>query len=413
MTTRSRLGLFEGYGVELEYAIVDFKSYDIKTISDELLRKITGRWSNDAELGPVGLSNEFARHVLEMCNIKPVPGLSGLAAVFQDAVDEVNQLLEPMGARLMPTGMHPWMEPARETRLWNHRLRKIYRTYDRVFNCSRHGWANVQSSQINVSFSGDSEFERLHTAVRFLLPLLPALAASSPIVERRVTGAMDNRMYYYRENQRNVPSITGRVVPELIRTRDEYERHILEVMYRDITPLDPKGVLQDEWLNSRGAIARFTRSAIEIRVLDVQECPAADMAVAEAVVTALKALTEGRWSDPENLARLDTERLASILDDTIREGECAVIKDCDYLKYLGLHEKGATAGEVWRHLVETLINPDNIDRQVLDALGKILEQGTLARRILAATGENPSKEKLSDVYGRLCECLKKGEVFTG
>ena len=33
-------------------------------------------------------------------------------------------------------------------------------------------------------------------------------------------------------------------------------------------------------MNSRGAIARFDRNAIEIRVIDVQECPKADLAIA-------------------------------------------------------------------------------------------------------------------------------------
>jgi len=39
-------------------------------------------------------------------------------------------------------------------------------------------------------------------------------------------------------------------------------------------------VLQNEWLNSRGAIARFERDTIEIRVLDSQETPAAELAIA-------------------------------------------------------------------------------------------------------------------------------------
>ncbi|HAL85576.1 MAG TPA: hypothetical protein DCM31_01010, partial [Deferribacteraceae bacterium] len=37
-------------------------------------------------------------------------------------------------------------------------------------------------------------------------------------------------------------------------------------MYRDIAPYDPECILQEEWLNSRGAIARFDRKAIEIRL---------------------------------------------------------------------------------------------------------------------------------------------------
>ena len=50
-------------------------------------------------------------------------------------------------------------------------------------------------------------------------------------------------------------------------------------MYDDIAPLDPDAVLQHEWLNARGAIARFDRNTIELRVLDVQECPRADLAI--------------------------------------------------------------------------------------------------------------------------------------
>ena len=56
----------------------------------------------------------------------------------------------------------------------------------------------------------------------------------------------------------------------------------------DIAPLDPDGTLQHEWLNSRGAIARFDRNAIEIRVLDIQECPVADLAICFQVMSFLK-----------------------------------------------------------------------------------------------------------------------------
>jgi len=61
-------------------------------------------------------------------------------------------------------------------------------------------------------------------------------------------------------------------------------------IFRDIAPFDPENILRHEWLNSRGAIARFERSAIEIRVLDIQECPAADLAVVAAINGALQCL---------------------------------------------------------------------------------------------------------------------------
>ena len=66
-------------------------------------------------------------------------------------------------------------------------------------------------------------------------------------------------------------------------------------MFADIAPYDPAGVLQHEFLNSRGAIARFDRSAIEIRVLDVQECPQADTAIAALMAAVLEKPCRERW----------------------------------------------------------------------------------------------------------------------
>ena len=42
------------------------------------------------------------------------------------------------------------------------------------------------------------------------------------------------------------------------------------------------------WVNSRGATARFDRGTIEIRLLDIQECPAADLAIITLIIQVLK-----------------------------------------------------------------------------------------------------------------------------
>ena len=99
---------------------------------------------------------------------------------FATAVQRANEQLATRDARLLPTGMHPWMDPSAETSLWPGEGAAIYATFDRLFDCRRHGWANLQSMHVNLPFDGDDEFARLHAAVRVLLPLIPALAASSP-----------------------------------------------------------------------------------------------------------------------------------------------------------------------------------------------------------------------------------------
>lgn len=413
MSKRGKLSIFEGYGIELEYMIVDAATLDVLPVSDELIKRASGRYTNDVESDGMGWSNEFVLHVIELRNSEPVPAIDGLDERFAAEVARINGILADMGGMLLPTAMHPWMDPRTETRLWPHRYSRIYNTYHRIFDCRNHGWANVQSSQVNVSFNGDGDFARLHGAVRFLLPLLPALAASSPVVDGRVTGTMDNRLVHYRGNQRIVPSISGEVIPEPVYTGAEYRERVLERMYVEVAPYDPEGILRHEWLNSRGAIPRFDRSAIEIRLLDVQECPTSDMAIAELVVAALKAVAAERWEGLESVLAWEGGRLGAVLDRTVRDGDEAVIDDGAYLSALGLKVSKARASEVWRHLAVEGLTGEFFTTKRGAALETILTRGVLARRIIKALGHDPGRERLREVYGELSRCLARGTVFTG
>jgi gamma-glutamyl:cysteine ligase YbdK (ATP-grasp superfamily) len=408
MRAAGPLGLFEGFGIELEYMIVRRDSLSVLPVTDRVLEGVAGEVVNEVELGALAWSNELVLHVIELKTNGPAKALEGLAGLLTADVRRINALLAPLGGRLMPTAMHPWMDPLAEMRLWPHENSPIYSTYDRIFGCRGHGWANLQSLHINLPFSGDAEFARLHAAIRLVLPILPALAASSPVMDGRVTGLLDNRLEVYRLNQRRLPSITGRVIPEPVFSRSAYEEAILRPMYREILPHDPEGVLRFEWLNSRGAIARFERDTIEIRMLDVQECPRADLAIAALVVGAVRALVEERWSPLAAQQLWPVPPLEEILLATIREGEAAVIDDPAYLAVFGYPAKRCRAGELWRHLAEAVLSGGEAFRP---ALRVILERGTLARRLLAALGPSPSAARLREVYGDLCDCLEEGEMF--
>jgi glutamate---cysteine ligase / carboxylate-amine ligase len=406
------LPLFEGLGVELEYMIVDRETLSVLPVTDELLRSVAGEYMDEVEQGPLCWSNEMALHVVELKTNGPVSALTGLAGAFSGHVARVNALLLPLGGMLMPTGMHPLMDPAREAQFWPHRNHAIYESYHRIFDCRRHGWANLQSIHLNLSFRGDDEFARLHAAVRFLIPILPAIAASSPVVEGKVTGLLDNRLEAYRGNQQRVPSITGRVIPEAVYSRRLYRDRILKVLYRDIAPHDPAKILQHEWLNSRGAIPRFDRDTIELRMLDVQECPRADIAVVSAVVESLKGLVGGRFTPVAELMAWETGPLEEIFLAVLRSGESAVIRDSRYLSAFGLSRKSMTAGELWGHLAATLLTrATEDDRAALLALNVILSRGTLARRIVRRLGKTPSRERIRSVYRELCDCLSEGAMF--
>jgi carboxylate-amine ligase len=401
------LGLFEAFGVELEYMIVDRDTLTIRPIADRLLRDGAGRVVSQVERGPIAWSNELVLHVIELKTNGPRRSLEGLEGELHENVRAIDALLEPSGARLLPTGAHPLMDPLTESRLWPHEYNAVYESYDRIFDCRGHGWSNLQSVHLNLPFAGDEEFGRLHAAVRLLLPILPALSASTPLLEGKVTGLRDTRLEVYRRNQERVPSITGQVVPERAFTRREYRERILEPLYEDIAPLDPGGLLRHEWLNSRGAIARFERSTIEIRLLDIQECPAADLAILRAVVAALETLVADTWAPGGRQREMATEELAALLLETIRGGEQALLANPRYLALFGLDAPQATAGALWRHILAGA----GAGMAGGPVLRTVLERGTLATRILEALGPAPSREAILDVYRRLAGCLAENRLF--
>ncbi|MBK8097489.1 MAG: hypothetical protein IPK26_10295 [Planctomycetes bacterium] len=287
------LGLFSALGIELEYMVVDRATTAVRPIVDEIFRDVAGSYVGDWEDGRIGWSNELARHVVELKTNGPAPSMSGVAADFQASVGRVNGILARHGARLLGGGMHPTMDPAREFERWPHDYADVYAAYDRIFDCRVHGWANLQSCHVNLPFANDDEFGRLHIAARALLPLLPALAASSPFCDGAFTGWLDWRLQVYRHNQARVPRIAGLLVPEPVTTREQYFDRVLRPIWRDIAPFDPDKLLQEEWLNSRGVVPKFFRDALEIRVLDCQEAPVCDLAIAGLVVEVLRAVGGG------------------------------------------------------------------------------------------------------------------------
>jgi len=412
----SSLPAFSAYGIELEFMIVERDSLAALPIADRLLHAGAGVQASDVDRGLLGWSNELVLHVIEIKNQAPSASLAKLVPAFQNEVRYINRLLELYGARLMPTAMHPWMDPRRETRLWPHDHAELYQAYARIFDCNTHGWANLQSMHVNLPFANDEEFARLHAAVRLLLPILPALAASSPFADGGDSGFADFRMQTYCGNAAPFSSIAGRVIPETVSSRAQYEQEILAPMYRELMPHDSEGILRHEWLNSRGAIARFDRNAIEIRIIDTQECPHADLAIAAAVIGIVQMLVEGgRFGHGlRRQQQADTGALAAILDDCIRDAEQAQITDPDYLALLGYPARQCSAQQLWRHLLEQLQHRGALEDVWHMPLHIMLEHGPLARRILQAASAYPQAQlpaRLPAIYRQLCACLNEGRMF--
>ena len=405
------MGLFEGTGIELEYMIVDSSTLDVLPICDKVLSSVSGTSDNEvypeSASGIAAWSNELALHVLEFKTTEPLKKLDGADSLFHRQVVNANNILKPYGAKLMPTAMHPWMNPDKEFRIWPHGSREIYNAFDSIFGCKGHGWSNLQSMHINLPFKNNDEFIKLHTAIRILLPIINALTASSPFKEGGYSGFNDTRMEVYRTNSAKIPSITGYIIPEPVRGIDEYRTIILERIYSDLKPYDPEGRISHEWVNARGCIPRFSRGSIEIRTSDIQECPAADIACARLIIEVLKNLADQSLCDFSRQLNFNTSELYDIIISVIKEGDSAIIRNEGYLDIFRL-KPPCTSIEIWQALAERLTSPDF---NPPGELSEIFRFGNLSSRILKKTGISPDKNKLRDIYNSLALCLASNRQF--
>lgn len=398
--------LFEVAGLELEYPVVD-RALEVQHLVEPLFRQLAGRPTSDLETAGCGFSNELADHVFELKTARPQRDLKRAEAILYGGVRKVSRVLEnDFGAQLLPTAMHPWFDPA-QGRTWRRSGRRIYETYAKLFDLKGHGWMNVQSCHINLPFGTEAETVALHNAIVCLLPYLPALTASSPLFEGAFGPDVDNRLAFYRTNQRRFPSVSGDVIPEYMTSLRQYKRDVLGGIYAELAALPEAAILRHEWMNSRGAIVRFMRSAIEIRILDTQECVRMDVACAALVAATLKGMTSqilsGEWELP------DRATLISDYNATVHGGGKAAV-ECPHVKaWLGA-PRVRSAAEALRLLTENCAETSPFVPLALTRL----EQGNLSERIrkkLARGKTAPSRPRIRGLYAELAECLKGNEIW--
>lgn len=401
-------GLFEVCGIEIEYMIVDRHTRNVRSIVKNVLDQLAeDNAAEDSLTGDIEWSNELVAHVLEAKCHCPIKAPETMWYPLREGIAQINELLQLESAFLMPSAAHPWMDPKRDADLYPQDEECIYREYDRIFGCHTHGWTNLQSVHINLPFADAEEFGRLHSAIRVILPLIPSLSAASPYLDGVYTGMLDARMEYYRTNSLRIPFMTGDLIPEPVFTPQAYKREILDHLYEVIAPLDPKGVLHNEWANARGAIARFERNAIEIRVMDSQECPLADLGIAHAVIMVTKLLAEERFASLATLQQWDTHILRNIFFAGIRDAEQTQIPS-DYAALFGISGSKNTFRDVWA----TLFTFSEMQHPLFSPVyERYLEHGPLARRLLRQYGTHPSHADLISLVDVMGQCLREDRLF--
>jgi glutathione synthase/RimK-type ligase-like ATP-grasp enzyme/gamma-glutamyl:cysteine ligase YbdK (ATP-grasp superfamily) len=406
---------FEVAGMELEYPVVD-RDLNVVSLVEPAFRVLAGRGTSDVDLGAVGFSNEIADHVFEVKTTAPVRSLATAEAVLVEGIGRFSAVLRAeFDARLMPTGMHPWMDP-RKGRLWTRSGSRIYQTYERLFDVRSHGWMNVHAMHLNLPMGREGEAVAMHTAAALLIPYLPALAASSPMHDGELQEAVDGRLAWILRHQQRIPESQGVIVPEYVDSFTTYRRRIFQPMYAALDGMPDTAAIRHEFFNARGAVLRFARKAMEVRVIDTQECVKMDVAVAVFVRSALRWLSrrvlEGRVELPPHEVLVDDFRAA------IRDGSRARVA----APHLAVEDRAddgtAEARDVLRALLEGARRAVRKDEAAyLELAGRMIETGTLAEHIRAAlepfadAADEDFTEAARRVYIELMDCLEANEPW--
>ncbi len=363
-------------GTEHEYSIND-RCFRPLPISDSIIERISGAVKHEVPFAGIKVSKELQKHVLELIPSRP-GSLSFLEESLYTGLGELYRATN-YEFNFLGLGMHPLLTLDQTTH-WDHDEQEYYRAYDRLFNIKQHGWLNIQALQINIPYKSYPELISMFNKIRSLMPYLVAVSASSSVVEGRLTSHMDNRLIYYRENQRSISDICHGILPEKLESVNEYVG-INRRIYSQLKERDA-AILCREWVNSRGLIVRFTRKCLEVKAIDEQECLRSDMAVSAFLLALLRCDLELEEDEGE---------LRSLLEKAMKYGVAGMIPELENLYQLAC--KSATEEEMC----------------YLPVVAKRIEQGSLAEIIaqkLRETGE------IAPILADLAWSLKENRPYS-
>lgn len=339
-------------------------------------------------------------HVMEIKANQPFKSPCEFEETMHAAVLTLSGIVEKHGAQLLGTGMHPLMD-LKDTRVWPHYHRKIYQQYGKVFNLNQHGWLNIQSFHLNLPYQKEADAIQTHNQLANLCAYLPAISASSPIFEGKTGPDQDNRLQFYKVNQNEVPSITGDVIPEYVSSLSQYKRDVIDRYSKDLEKVGAdKTLLHREWVNSRGVIFRFDRRALEVRVMDEQECVQSDVALACFVRAALRGLIA---SDAELLPH---DVLVKDFNAVIADGLTAKVSS----------PKGKNARQVCQNYLNLAYEHVTEDeKKYLWLVKRRIEEGNLSEliqaRVLRRAQKTALYQAIIDVYSTLIKCLHDNQPY--
>ena len=390
----------EVLGPEHEFSIVN-NELKALPIVDKIMKDFHGRIVNFVEQPHFTFGKELQLHVMEIKPNSPFTSPVDFEETMQEAVMTMHDFLQrKYRANLLGTGMHPLLK-LEETAVWPHRHRQIYEAYSKVFSLKRHGWLNIQSFQLNLPYASEKSGVLLHNLLAQICAYLPAITASSPVYEGKFGENVDNRLHFYVQNQKEVPSVAGDVIPEYVSSFSQYRKEVIEKYSLDMADAGADAIiLNKEWVNSRGIIFRFDRRAVEIRVMDEQECVKSDVALSCFIRALLRGLMkENTQSQPHNLLVEDYNKI-------IKDGSAAKTQNSN----------GQTGRQICGYFLQVAWkNATEEEQKYLSVIQKRMEHGSLSevmrRRIKNKSQKTDFVEAVMTVYSKLIKSLVNNEPY--
>jgi gamma-glutamyl:cysteine ligase YbdK (ATP-grasp superfamily) len=390
-------GMLEVLGPEHEFSIVN---NEMKTmpIVEQVINDYYGKIINFLRLPKFVFRKEFPLHIIELKADKPFKSPELFEESMQSAILSLLEFTEKkFNAYLLGTGMHPLL---RLEETGTRRYDKIAQEFEKIFPLKRHGWLNVQSFQINLPYSTESEAVSLYNALAHLCTYLPAISAASPICESQFTPYVDSRLYYYQMKSLEIPSIAGEVIPDYISSFDQFQREVTGRYSRDLEMVGVSTKDFTDYVNQRAAVFKTARKAIEIRVMDEQECIKSDVALGCFVRSTIRGLTA-----------MKNEALP----------HCLLVNDYNSIITKGLeaevlHPEGETARQVCQYFFNLASRYANEnERKYLWIIEKRIKEGNLSdiirKRVVKKTQKTTFKEAVISVYSKLAECLADNQPY--
>ena len=369
-------------------------------IADKIIKDYCGKIINFVELPSFTFGKELQLHVMEVKANSPFRSPIEFEETMQTGVTTLSSIVKKHGAMLLGTGMHPLLL-LKDTGIWPHYHKKIYKEFGKIFNLNQHGWLNIQSFHLNLPYQTEVDGIQIHNQLANLSTYLPAIAASSPIYEGKIGPNIDNRLQFYKINQKEIPAVSCEVIPEYAASFSQYKNDVIERYSQDLAKAGAsKILLHREWINSRGVIFRFDRHALEVRVMDEQECVKSDVALSCFVRAALRGLIAlNAELSPHELLIKDFNR---------------VVKDGLNAQTANPH--GKTARQVCHHYFNLAVEyAEEDEKKYLWIVEKRLENGNLSEiirnRVLKRAAKTDFHEAIIKVYSTLIKCLSDNEPY--